>query len=107
MKDNQTKRTAIITIEENGDQFTVNTVFDPQLPENQTAEEMTVCQAAALTALMSIQMWWQNIANEQKEDAQKEGNNWTVWTALHRTELITRMPWGGWKTSFALMLPSF
>jgi hypothetical protein len=32
-------------------------------------------QAAALTALMSIKMWWQNITNEQQEDAQKEGNS--------------------------------
>ena len=75
MKETTTKRTATIIIAEDGDQFTVNTVFDPPLPENQTAEQMTVCQAAALTALMSIKMWWQNITNEQQEDAQKEGNS--------------------------------
>ena len=75
MKETTTKRTATIIIAEDGDQFTVNTVFDPPLPENQTAEEMTVCQAAALTTLMSIKMWWQNITNEQQEDAQKEGNS--------------------------------
>lgn len=75
MKETTIKRTATIIIAEDGAQFTVNTVFDPPLPENQTNEELTVCQAAAMTALMSIKMWWQNVTNEQQEDAQKEGNN--------------------------------
>jgi hypothetical protein len=47
---------------------------------------------------MSIKMWWQNITNEQQEDAQKEGNSWIVWIQSPIRELITLEQWDGLKT---------
>ena len=72
--DQNITRTATITLRQDGDKFTVFTAFDPPIPDDRKQDEITICEAATMTALMAIKMWWENINNEQKE-AQGEQSN--------------------------------
>jgi len=73
--DQNIKQEATIQIIQEDNQFKVFTSFNPPIPEDRKQEEMSICEAAAMTAIMAVKMWWENINNQEKE-AQKEGNNW-------------------------------
>lgn len=72
MDQNITQHATIQIIQENNE-FKIITDFNPPIPEDRKPENLTVCEAAAMTAVMAIKGWWN--ANTQAKDT-GEQNNW-------------------------------